>query len=39
MFYGELGWDRITGAPTPQTYRKLGLAKVAEELGRKNLLP
>ena len=39
MFYDELGWDRITGAPTLKTYRRLGLAKVAEELGKKNLLP
>jgi aldehyde:ferredoxin oxidoreductase len=39
MFYDELGWDKITGAPTLQTYRKLGLSMVAEELGKKNLLP
>ncbi|MCX5819553.1 MAG: aldehyde ferredoxin oxidoreductase [Deltaproteobacteria bacterium] len=39
MFYDELGWDRITGAPTRQTYQKLGLAQVAAELGKKNLLP
>ena len=29
MFYDELGWDRATGAPTEQTYRKLGLSAVA----------
>ena len=39
MFYGEMGWDRSSGAPTSQTYRKLGLDEVAEELGKRKLLP
>ncbi len=39
LFYGELGWDRATGAPTEQTYRKLGLSQVAGELGKRKLLP
>jgi aldehyde:ferredoxin oxidoreductase len=39
MFYEEMNWDKKTGAPTEATYRKLGLAKVAEELGKKGLLP
>ena len=39
MFYDEMGWDRITGAPTPQAYRKVGLDRVAEELGKRKLLP
>jgi aldehyde:ferredoxin oxidoreductase len=39
LFYGELGWDRVTGAPTEQTYRKLGLSQVAGELGKRKLLP
>ena len=39
LFYGELGWDRETGAPTEQTYRKLGLSQVAGELGKQKLLP
>jgi aldehyde:ferredoxin oxidoreductase len=39
MFYDEMGWDRITGAPTLQTYRKFGLDKVAEDLGKRKLLP
>jgi aldehyde:ferredoxin oxidoreductase len=39
LFYGELGWDRATGAPTEQTYRKLGLGQVAGELGKRKLLP
>ena len=39
MFYDEMGWDRVTGAPTPQAYRKFGLDKVAEELGKRKLLP
>ncbi|MCJ7496143.1 MAG: aldehyde ferredoxin oxidoreductase, partial [Deltaproteobacteria bacterium] len=39
MFYDEMGWDRGTGAPTLQAYRKVGLDKVAEELGKRKLLP
>jgi aldehyde:ferredoxin oxidoreductase len=39
LFYDELGWDRATGAPTGQTYRKLGLSQVAGELGKRKLLP
>jgi aldehyde:ferredoxin oxidoreductase len=39
LFYDEMGWDRVTGAPTPQAYRKAGLDKVAEELGKRKLLP
>jgi len=39
MFYDEMGWDKITGAPTFQAYRKVGLDKVAEELGKRKLLP
>ena len=39
MFYDEMGWDRATGAPTLQTYRKFGLHEVAEELGKRKLLP
>jgi aldehyde:ferredoxin oxidoreductase len=39
MFYDEMGWNRATGAPTAATYRKFGLSKVAEELGKRKLLP
>ncbi|RPJ42677.1 MAG: aldehyde ferredoxin oxidoreductase, partial [Deltaproteobacteria bacterium] len=39
LFYDELEWDRATGAPTPQTYRKFGLDRVAGELGKRGLLP
>ena len=39
MFYGELGWDRATGAPTDTTYRRLGLGEVARDLGKLKLLP
>lgn len=38
MFYEELGWDKQTGAPTGQTYRRLGLADVAEQLAKKGLV-
>jgi aldehyde:ferredoxin oxidoreductase len=39
MFYEEMGWDRVTEAPTSEAYRKVGLGQVAEELGRPKLLP
>jgi aldehyde:ferredoxin oxidoreductase len=39
MYYEEMGWDKATGAPPASTYQRLGLAKVAEELGKKGLLP
>jgi aldehyde:ferredoxin oxidoreductase len=39
MYYQEMGWDKATGAPTAKTYRKFGLAEVADELGKKGLLP
>ena len=39
MYYDEMGWDKATGAPTAEAYKKVGLPKVAEELGKKNLLP
>jgi aldehyde:ferredoxin oxidoreductase len=39
MYYEEMGWDKETGAPAASTYQKFGLAKVAEELGKKGLLP
>jgi len=38
MYYGEMGWDK-GGAPTKETYRRLGLADVAKELGKRGLLP
>ncbi len=39
MFYDEMAWDKTTGAPTSATYRKFGLAGVADELGKRKLLP
>ncbi|MGE5506874.1 MAG: aldehyde ferredoxin oxidoreductase [Chitinophagales bacterium] len=39
MFYEELGWDKKTGAPTRATLERLGLGYVADELGKKGLLP
>jgi aldehyde:ferredoxin oxidoreductase len=39
MYYQEMGWDQATGAPTATAYRKAGLAKVAEDLGKRGLLP
>jgi aldehyde:ferredoxin oxidoreductase len=39
MYYEEMGWEKATGAPTPEAYRKVGLGKVSDELGKKGLLP
>ncbi len=39
MFYEEMGWDRTSGAPTSETYSKIGLDKAAEELKKRNLVP
>jgi aldehyde:ferredoxin oxidoreductase len=39
MYYDEMRWDKATGAPTADAYRRVGLAKVAESLGKKGLLP
>jgi aldehyde:ferredoxin oxidoreductase len=39
MFYAELGWDRQTGAPTQESYRRLGLEPVAKELKKRDLTP
>ena len=39
MYYDLMGWDKATGSPTAEAYKKAGLAKVGEELGKKNLLP
>ncbi len=39
MFYQEMGWDLSSGAPSAETYKKLGLGEVAEDLAGKDLLP
>jgi aldehyde:ferredoxin oxidoreductase len=39
MFYDEMGWDRKSGAPTTESYRKLGLNDVADELAKLELTP
>jgi aldehyde:ferredoxin oxidoreductase len=39
LFYAELGWDRRTGAPTHEAYRRLGLEPVARELKKRDLTP
>ena len=38
MFYEEAAWDKETGSPTRETYLRLGLSGVAEELGKKGLI-
>ncbi len=32
MFYDEMGWDKETGIPKRETYRRLGLSSVADAL-------
>jgi aldehyde:ferredoxin oxidoreductase len=39
LFYAELGWDRRTGAPAYDAYRRLGLEPVARELKKRDLTP
>ena len=39
MYYEEMGWDKQTGSPTGETYRRLGLETVADDLTKKRLLP
>jgi len=39
MYYEEMAWDKQTGSPTRETYRKLGLETVADELTKRGLLP
>jgi aldehyde:ferredoxin oxidoreductase len=38
LFYGEMGWDKTTGAPTRAAYERVGLGEVARALGEKGLL-
>lgn len=37
MYYAAMGWDK-NGAPTKETYQKLGLDDVADQLAKLNLL-
>lgn len=39
MFYEVMGWDKATGAPTAEAYRRVGLKYVADELAKRKLLP
>jgi aldehyde:ferredoxin oxidoreductase len=39
MYYEQRGWDRKTGWPTRETYEKLGLSDVADELESIGKLP
>ena len=39
MYYEEMGWDKANGSPTAEVYKRLGLAKVAYDLGKIGLLP
>jgi aldehyde:ferredoxin oxidoreductase len=39
MYYEEMGWDKPSGAPTAQVYKRLSLARVADDLRKNGLLP
>lgn len=39
LFYQVMGWDRATGAPTRETYTRLGMIAVGQALARDNLVP
>ncbi|WP_028325078.1 aldehyde ferredoxin oxidoreductase [Desulfatirhabdium butyrativorans] len=39
MFYEVMGWGKESGAPTAETYARLGLKAVAQELAAKRLVP
>jgi aldehyde:ferredoxin oxidoreductase len=39
LYYEEMGWDKKTGSPTAAAYQKMGLATVADDLSKKQLLP
>lgn len=39
MYYDEMGWEQVTGAPTVNAYRRLGLQDVADELAKKGFVP
>jgi aldehyde:ferredoxin oxidoreductase len=39
LFYEAMGWDKATGAPTIEAYRRAGLDEVAGELSKRKLLP
>jgi aldehyde:ferredoxin oxidoreductase len=39
MFYEVMHWDKRTGAPTADAYKRLGLQSVARDLAAKRLLP
>ena len=38
-YAGSVPWDKATGAPTRETYERLGLTAVAKKLGESGLLP
>jgi aldehyde:ferredoxin oxidoreductase len=39
QFYEVMGWDKATGAPTAETYARLGLGDVGRDLKERKLLP
>ncbi|MBI5523659.1 MAG: aldehyde ferredoxin oxidoreductase [Desulfarculus sp.] len=39
LFYKVMGWDKTTGAPTQETYSRLGLREVGQSLRAKKLVP
>ncbi len=39
LYYEEMGWDKKTGSPSAAAYQRMGLATVADDLSKKQLLP
>lgn len=39
LFYEVMGWDRATGAPTRETYARLGMSAVGQALDHDKLVP
>ncbi len=39
LYYEEMGWDKKTGSPSTAAYKRMGLATVADDLSKKQLLP
>jgi len=39
MYYEVMGWDKKTGAPTSNTYKKVRTGRVADDLAKKTFCP
>jgi aldehyde:ferredoxin oxidoreductase len=39
MYYDQRGWDKATGWPTRETYERLGMSEIADEMAAIGKLP